>query len=70
MKKIAISIILLASLASCSTSTSQDTQMLQKQYHTVYRIDETKYITIDSTGAIYDVRVTMKGEIFSIVRIK
>jgi len=71
MKKIAISIILLVSLIGCNTtSTSQNTQMLQKHYQTVYKITPSRYVTVDSTGTIYDVTVTLNGGISSIVRIK
>lgn len=71
MKKISIILTALIMFSSCgtTTTTSQDTQMLQKQYSTVYRVSEVRYICLDSVN-VYDVRVTRDGQIKSIVKIK
>jgi hypothetical protein len=65
--------ILIAFIAiSCGdklTTVSQDTQMLQSKYPTVYRINAERYITADSNH-VYDVRVTSDGKILSTVKIK
>ena len=70
MKKITILLTTIIFLESCSTtSTSQDTQMLQSKYSTVYKLDAWRYICIDSTN-VYDVRVTSDGRIETTVKIK
>lgn len=70
MKKISIILAALVVFSSChSTTTSQDTQMLQEHYSTVYRVSEARYICLDSVN-VYDVRVTLDGQIKSIVKIK
>ena len=71
MKKLSVLLVTLVTLVSCSNSTtmSQDTEMLQKKYSTVYRIDVGRYITCDSVD-VYDIRITSDGKIFSTVKIK
>ena len=65
-----MSLAVIAALASCNTTTvSQDTQMLQSKYSTVYRVDQFKYVCFDSVH-VYDVRVTTDGKIGTIVKIK
>ena len=70
MKKFSIILAALVVFSSCgTTSPFQDTQMLQKQYSTVYRVSTVRYICLDSVN-VYDVRVTLDGQIESIVKIK
>ena len=65
-----MSLAVITALVSCNTTTvSQDTQMLQSKYSTVYRVDAYKYICLDSAH-VYDVRITNDGRIGSIVKIK
>lgn len=66
MKKL---ILLLIIFTSCGTLPSVDMQNLQKQYTTVYRISNSRYITIDSTG-VYDVMVDTDGTFYSKVKIQ
>ena len=59
-------------LVSCNTTTtSQDTEMLQKKYpkSVVYMISSIRYIVVDSTNVL-DVRVGTTGDIRSTVKIK
>lgn len=69
--RIFIFTILATFFISCenTTTTSQDTEMLQSKYSTVYRISAYRYITADSTG-VYDVAVTGDGKISSTIKIK
>ena len=70
MKKLIAAVLISMAIASCSaTSTSEDTQMLQSKYIHVYNVDGYSYICFDSVHA-YHVRVTIKGNIHSIVKIK
>ena len=66
MKKLLLLVVL---FTSCGTAPSEDVQNLQKNYETVYRIDNYRYITSDSTG-VYDIRVTFGGTFYSKVKIK
>jgi starvation-inducible outer membrane lipoprotein len=66
MKKL---IVLLLMLTSCGTLPSVDKQNLQKQYKTVYDIRNWQYICIDSTGAVYDVRVEQDGTVYAKIKI-
>ena len=70
MKKLLSILVIGVLLTSCTnrTTTSQDIQMLQTIYPTVYNINN-GYVCIDSTGT-YHVRVTLDGQIYSIVKIK
>lgn len=52
------------------TSTFKDKEMLQKQYKTVYSIDQARYVTIDSVGNVFDVRVSADGKILSTIEIR
>lgn len=71
MKKLILITTVILFFTSCSmTTTSQDTQMLQQHYKTVYNSDVSRFITIDSTNRIYDIKVTYDGKISSIVEIK
>ena len=64
-------VLLLGIMISCgATSISEDKQMLQKHYDVVYQVNNLTYITIDSLGKIYDIRVNFKGEIVSTVEIR
>ena len=60
-------------LNGCSDTTTsyQDTEMLQTKYpnSVVYKIKSDRYIVIDSLHAL-DVRVSLSGEITSTVKIK
>jgi hypothetical protein len=69
MKKILFVLFAITAVSCNSTSISQDTQMLQEHYSTVYRVDGQRYITADSLH-VYDIRVTLDGQIYSIVKIK
>ena len=70
MKKLLSVLALGILLTSCnSTSPSQDTQMLQTKYPTVYRVDPTDYICIDSMGT-YHIHVTLDGQIHSKIKVK
>lgn len=56
---------------SCVTHPSQDIEMLQKIYPTVYSLHGGfQYITIDSNNHVYHIRVTVDGRINSRIRIK
>ena len=71
MKKISFALILGMLISSCdATSSNEDTQMLQKKYETVYRVDLSNYVTIDTSGNVYHIRVTYNGVTESIVKIK
>lgn len=64
-------VLLLGVMISCEVTTlSEDKQMLQKHYDVVYQVNEYRYITIDSIGKIYDIRVNLKGVITSTVEIR
>lgn len=65
----AILAVFFISCENTTTTTSQDTQMLQTKYSTVYRISAYRYITADSTG-VYDIAVTGDGKISSTIKIK
>lgn len=70
MKKLSI-LLLPFILLSCDwTTNSQDAQMLQHRYKKVYMIDEGRYITIDTSSRVYDIRVTNNGNIRTIVEIR
>jgi PBP1b-binding outer membrane lipoprotein LpoB len=71
MKKIIGIISIAMLLASCTTSVSEDTEMLQKKYpkSIVYRLNSTRYIIVDSTNVL-DIRVTELGNIKSRIIIK
>jgi len=71
MKKISFALILGMLISGCdATSSNQDTQMLQKKYETVYRVDISNYVTIDTSGNVYHIRVGYNGATESIVKIK
>ena len=67
-----VAAILLGVMVSCGniTTAARDKEMLQKFYDVVYPINKERYITIDSLGKIYDIRVNFKGEIVSTVEIR
>ena len=72
MKKIILSLAIVLTLSSCNTtSTSEDTMMLQKAYPNaiVYSINQNRYVIVDSTQ-VSDVRVTNDGQIYAIIKIK
>lgn len=70
MKKLLSVLALGILLTSCNwTSPSQDMQFLQTKYPTVYRVNPTNYICIDSIGT-YHILVTMDGQIYSKIKIK
>ena len=69
MKKLLSVLALGILLTSCNWTTSlQDTQWLQTKYPTVYRVDPTDYICIDSMGT-YHIHVTIDGQITSKVKV-
>ena len=70
MKKLLSALALGILLTSCNTtSLTQDMQFLQTKYPTVYRVNPTNYICIDSIGT-YHILVTMDGQIDSKIKIK
>ena len=76
MKKI-IFIGIFALLVSCDiTSSQEDREILQKQFNTVYPLENNnenvsnRYICIDFRGNVYDVTVNYDGSIFSKIKIK
>ena len=70
MKKLVVLFSALVALVSCNTTTSkQDTQMLQSKYQTVYKVNEWNYVTFDSAH-VYHITVTSDGKIESTVKIK
>jgi hypothetical protein len=71
MKRTIISLIAITViLVSCTiTSSSEDMEMLQKRYTTVYRVTDQSYVCADSTH-VYHVKITMDGQIGSTVKIK
>jgi len=70
MKKLLSVLALGILLTSCNwTSTSQNTQMLQTKYPTVYSVNSIEYICIDSIGT-YHISVTIDGQIHSKVKVK
>ena len=72
MKKILLSLSVLLTLSSCNTtSTSEDTMMLQKAYPTaiVYPINQNRYIIVDSTR-VSDVRVSQDGTVYAVIKVK
>ena len=70
MKKLLSVLALGILLTSCNwTSTSQNTQMLQTKYPTVYSVNSIEYICIDSIGT-YHILVTMDGQIDSKIKIE
>ena len=70
MKKLVFLFSALFALSSCDTTTSkQDTQMLQSRYETVYRVNDWNYITFDSVHA-YHITVTRNGQIGTKIKIK
>ena len=63
-------LLILMTVTGCDiTYTFENTAMLQKKYEVVYLINKNQYITIDSVGSIFDVRVN-NGEIVNIIEIK
>lgn len=69
MKKLGILMVSLLLLMSCGTTTSEDIQMLQTKYSTVYNMYDGNFIVMDSIHT-YHVKVTGDGNIRSIVKIK
>ena len=72
MKKILLSLAILLTLSSCNTTTtSEDTMMLQKAYPNaiVYPINQNRYIIVDSTR-VSDLMITNDGQISAIIKIK
>lgn len=70
MKKLLSVLALGILLTSCNTtSLTQDMQFLQTKYPTVYRVNPTNYICIDSIGT-YHILVTMDGQIDSKIKIE
>ena len=70
MKKLLSALALGILLTSCNTtSLTQDMQFLQTKYPTVYRVNPTNYICIDSIGT-YHILVTMDGQIHSKIKVK
>lgn len=70
MKKLIILFSALVALSSCNTtSPSQDTQMLQSKYETVYQVSLGQYITCDSVH-VYHITITKDGQISATIRIK
>lgn len=57
-------------VTGCMTAPSKDREMLQKRFYTVYPINEARYVTIDSVGNVFDVRVSADGKIRSTVEIR
>ena len=71
MKKLLSVLALGILLTSCNwTSTSQNTQMLQTKYPTVYSVNSIEYICIDSIGTTYHICVVEDGQITSKVKVK
>lgn len=69
MKKLLSVLALGILLTSCNVTTvSQDIQMLQTKYPTVYSLNSIDYICIDSIGT-YHIRV-VDGQIYSKVKIE
>ncbi len=69
MKKI-ITIILISSMFSCDVTTkTQDVEMLQKQFKTVYSIDPESHICIDSLNNVFHVKMSYTGQINSKVKV-
>lgn len=70
MKKLLSVLALGILLTSCNwTSSVQDMQFLQTKYPTVYRVNVTDYVCIDSIGT-YHISVTMDGQIHSKIKIE
>lgn len=69
MKKLGILMVSLLLLSSCGTTPSQDIQMLQSKYSTVYPLNTRDYITMDSIHT-YHLKISSTGNILSIVKIK
>jgi len=70
MKETVVLLSVLTALASCNTTTSlEDTQMLQSKYQIVYQVNTGNYITLDSAH-VYHVNVTHDGKIRSTIKIK
>ncbi len=70
MKKLVFLVAVLAALSSCNTTTTkQDTEMLQSRYETVYRINDWNYITLDAVH-VYHISVTRSGRIDTKIKIK
>lgn len=70
MKKLLSVLALGILLTSCNTtSLTQDMQFLQTKYPTVYRVNPTNYICIDSIGT-YHILVTVDGQIHSKIKIE
>ena len=70
MKKLLSVLALGILLTSCNLTTSlQDTQWLQTKYPTVYKVDLTNYICIDSIGT-YHIIVTGDGQSHSKIKVK
>ena len=70
MKKLLSVLALGILLTSCNWTTPlQDTQWLQTKYPTVYKVNYTDYVCIDSIGT-YHIRVTIDGQIASKIKVK
>lgn len=63
MKKLFIVLLFVNLLSSCGpiTTSAQDTEMLQKEYTTVYKVTTESYVCIDSTNHVYHVKVGTDG---------
>lgn len=69
MKKLGFLLASLILLSSCKTD-SEHRQMLQQSYKTVYYVEQCRYIVIDSTNHVYDVRMNIDGGPYSKVEIR
>jgi outer membrane lipoprotein-sorting protein len=70
MKKIVILLAAVVALSSCGFTTSdQDKQMLQEKYQTVYSVNFSNYVVIDSVGT-YHIILTSNGRVRSKIKIK
>lgn len=64
-------LLAVALLSSCDvTTTKEDITFLQKTYPTVYRINETRHIVVDSAGNVYDLGMTLRGVVEYKIKIK
>jgi len=68
MKKLILITLAAITFTACTTS-SQDIQMLQENFSTVYKINSSRYIVCDSVNT-WDARISMDGKIYSLVKIK
>ena len=73
MKRIIVILGIGMLLTGCSDTTTsyQDTEMLQTKYpnSVVYKINSDRYIVVDSLHVL-DIRVNLSGEITSTIKIK